>query len=100
MLDKGVSWNVGKVFLHDNLIYTFNLLPETGYTRSAFINLQQYDVEDYLAEWAQHLPNLDLRWSNKVAVLAQNGAHVTLTVQTPDGTHAINARYVRAVNGS
>jgi 3-(3-hydroxy-phenyl)propionate hydroxylase len=101
MLDKGVSWNVSRVFLYDELIYTFNLLPETGYTRPVFINLQRYYVEDYLAERAQHLPNLDLCWSNKVVGLAQDGAHVTLTVQTPDGTHAINARYVRtAMNWS
>ena len=30
MVEKGVSWNVGKVFFHDELVYTFNLLPESG----------------------------------------------------------------------
>src|SRR5690349_24685679 len=32
MMEKGVSWTVGKVFLQDDLVYTFNLLPETGHS--------------------------------------------------------------------
>ena len=48
MVDKGISWNVGKVFLKDELVYTFNLQPEAGHNRPAFINLQQYYVEGFL----------------------------------------------------
>ena len=53
MVDKGVSWNVGKVFLSDEQVYSFDLLPEAGHERPAFINLQQYYVEGYLAERAR-----------------------------------------------
>jgi 3-(3-hydroxy-phenyl)propionate hydroxylase len=56
MVDKGISWNVGKVFLKDELVYTFNLLPESGHNRPAFINLQQYYVEGYLLERAREYP--------------------------------------------
>ncbi len=42
MVDKGVSWNVGKVFFRDAQIYRFDLLAEEGHERPAFINLQQY----------------------------------------------------------
>ena len=42
MVDKGVSWKVGKVFFKDAPIYHFDLLPEQGHERPAFINLQQY----------------------------------------------------------
>ena len=69
MVEKGVSWNVGKVFLQDELIYTFNLLPETGHARPAFINLQQYYVEGYLAERAQDTQNLQMRWKSTVTGL-------------------------------
>ena len=44
---KGVSWNVGKVFRDDRLLYEFNLLPEPGHERPAFVNLQQYYFEHY-----------------------------------------------------
>ena len=61
MVDKGISWNVGKVFLKDELVYTFNLQPEAGHNRPAFINLQQYYVEGFLLERAQEMPNLEIR---------------------------------------
>ena len=31
MMDKGVVWNVGKVFHDDRMLYEFNLLPEDGH---------------------------------------------------------------------
>ena len=30
MVDKGVSWNVGRVFMRDEEVYKFNLLPKQG----------------------------------------------------------------------
>jgi 3-(3-hydroxy-phenyl)propionate hydroxylase len=60
MVDKGVSWNVGRVFLKDKPLYGFDLLPEPGHARPAFINLQQYYVEGYLAERAAELPRHSL----------------------------------------
>src|SRR5690606_32857789 len=53
MMDKGVSWNVGKVFFRGEQIWQFDLLPEPGHRRPAFINLQQYYVEGYLQEAAE-----------------------------------------------
>src|SRR5215475_7327317 len=48
MVAKGVSWNTGRVFFRGEQVYEFNLQPETGHQRPAFINLQQYYVEGYL----------------------------------------------------
>src|SRR6201995_4984701 len=48
MVDKGVVWSVGKIFHADQLLYQFNLLPEVGHKRPAFINLQQFYAEAYL----------------------------------------------------
>jgi 3-(3-hydroxy-phenyl)propionate hydroxylase len=70
MVDKGVSWNLGKVFARDQSLYQFDLLPEAGHERPAFINLQQYYAEAYLVERALQLPLIDLRWHNKVTALA------------------------------
>ncbi|HXZ10533.1 MAG TPA: FAD-dependent oxidoreductase [Paraburkholderia sp.] len=100
MVDKGVKWNVGKVFLQDELVYTFNLLPESGHQRPAFINLQQYYVEGFLLDRARQLPNLEIRWKSKVVGLQQDDAAVTLTVDTPLGEYALHARYVVAADGS
>ena len=100
MVDKGVSWNVGKVFLKDSPLYSFDLQPEAGHERPAFINLQQYYVEGYLAERAAELSNLDIRWLNKVAAISQTADATTLTVDTPEGSYSLQAQYVVACDGS
>ncbi|WP_063533501.1 FAD-dependent oxidoreductase [Burkholderia sp. MSMB1589WGS] len=97
---KGVSWHVGKVFLQDELIYAFDLLPEVGHARPAFVNLQQYYVEGYLAERALELPNLDLRWKSRVTGIRQTPEHAELDVDTPEGPYTLRARYVIAADGS
>ena len=100
MVDKGVSWNVGRVFFGSQEVYRFDLLPEAGHERPAFINLQQYYAEGFLVERAQELPNLEIRWKNKVTALAQDGERATLTVETPDGPYTLTAGYVAACDGS
>src|SRR5476649_2079132 len=100
MVEKGVSWNVGKVFLQDELIYAFDLLPEADHARPAFINLQQYYVEGYLAERAHELPLLDARWRNKVMGITQSDECVSLQIDTPDGPYTLRARYVVAADGA
>ncbi|HEX5794745.1 MAG TPA: FAD-dependent monooxygenase, partial [Geminicoccaceae bacterium] len=55
MLDKGVTWRQGKVFWRERMVYEFDLLPETGHRMPAFVNCQQYYLEQYLIERAQEL---------------------------------------------
>jgi 3-(3-hydroxy-phenyl)propionate hydroxylase len=100
MCSKGVEWNVGKVFFKGALLYPFNLLPEPGHERPAFINLQQYYAEAYLAVRAAQLPNIEIRWKNSVRAVAQTAALATLTVDTPDGPYTLQADYVAACDGS
>jgi 3-(3-hydroxy-phenyl)propionate hydroxylase len=99
MVKKGVSWNVGRVFMGDEQVYNFDLLPEQGHQRPAFINLQQYYVEGYLQERAAALPLLDLRWSSRVTGLTQDEQGATLTIATPDGDYTLQAEYVVAADG-
>jgi 3-(3-hydroxy-phenyl)propionate hydroxylase len=100
MVGKGVSWKVGKVFLRDELVYSFDLLPEAGHARPAFVNLQQYYVEGFLAERAARLPLIDLRWKNAVVGARPREDHVVLEIDTPDGTYSLEADYVAACDGS
>jgi 3-(3-hydroxy-phenyl)propionate hydroxylase len=100
MVDKGVSWHVGKVFFHDEQVYRFDLLPEPGHERPAFINLQQYYVEGYLVERAAALPLIDLRWNNKVTGIEQHEDRAVLTIETPESSYRLQADYVAACDGS
>jgi 3-(3-hydroxy-phenyl)propionate hydroxylase len=100
MVEKGVVWSVGKIFYGASLLYQYNLLPEGGHKRPAFINLQQFHVEAYLVDRARELPAIDLRWRNKVIALEQRNDCVVLTIDTPDGPYQMNAAYVVACDGA
>lgn len=100
MVQKGVSWNVGKVFFKDEEVWSFNLLPKEGYRRPAFINLQQYYCEGYLYEAAAAHPNIDLRWKNKVVDLQQHDAGASITLSTPDGHYIITTDWLVACDGA
>jgi 3-(3-hydroxy-phenyl)propionate hydroxylase len=100
MVEKGVSWNVGRVFSQDERVYSFDLLPESGHRRPAFINLQQYYCEGYLFDRAAALPAIDLRWRNRVTGIAPDADGVTLEIDTPDGPYSLSADYLIASDGS
>ena len=91
MVDKGVVWSVGRIFHGASLLYQFNLLPEQGHRRPAFINLQQFHAEAYLVDRVCEFAAIDLRWRNKVTGLEQRNDHVVLTVETPDGPYRMRA---------
>jgi 3-(3-hydroxy-phenyl)propionate hydroxylase len=100
MIDKGVVWKVGKIFLGREMLYRFDLLPEDGHKMPAFINLQQYYAESYLVDRVRELPGIDLRWCNKVSGLEQHNDHAVLTIATPDGPYQIRAEYIVACDGA
>ena len=100
MVGKGVVWSVGRIFHGASLLYQFNLLPEEGHKRPAFINLQQFHAEAYLVDRVQELAAIDLRWRNKVIGLEQRNDHVMVAIDTPDGPYRIRANYVVACDGA
>src|SRR5258708_13707677 len=100
MVGEGVGWSVGRIFHGAWLVYQFNLLPEEGHKRPAFINLQQFHAEAYLVDRVQELSAVDLRWRNKVTGLEPHNDHIVLTIETPDGSYRMRANYVVACDGA
>ena len=100
MLEKGVGWKVGRTYHRDREIFSFDLLPEDGHRMPAFVNLQQHYVERYLAEAAQAEPLVELRFRNRVTAVEPRGDHAALSVETPDGTYALEASHVAACDGA
>jgi 3-(3-hydroxy-phenyl)propionate hydroxylase len=100
MVDKGVVWSVGKIFHGNSQLYQFNLLPEQGHKRPAFINLQQFYAEAYLVDRFEELSAISLRWRNKVIGLEQRNDYVALSVATPDGQYRLQANFVVACDGA
>jgi 3-(3-hydroxy-phenyl)propionate hydroxylase len=104
LVDKGVQWNVGKVFVRDRIIYEFNLLPEAGHKRPAFINLQQYHLEKFLIDRLRELEAagkpIEIRGQSKLVGLRQHQDFAVLDVETPEGRYALEAQWVVACDGA
>ena len=96
---KGVTWQVGRTFHRDREVFNFDLLPEDGHKMPAFVNLQQYYVEQYLVDRAMAL-GVDLRWKNKVVAVDGKADHAVLTLETPDGSYQLEADWVIACDGA
>ena len=104
MLEKGVVWNLGKVFHKDHKVFEFNLLPEEGHKFPAFINLQQPYYESFQIErlrelQAQGAP-IEIRGKNRVDGVTVHDDHVVLDVMTPDGPYKIEADWLIGADGA
>ncbi|TDR89839.1 FAD-dependent oxidoreductase [Enterovirga rhinocerotis] len=100
MVEKGVTWNRGKVFVRDEEVYAFDLLPEGGHRRPAFVNLQQYYVEGFLLDCALALPAIDIRWRHRLTGISQDENGVTIEVETPEGTQSLACDWLIAADGA
>jgi len=104
LVDKGVQWNLGKVFFDDRKVYEFNLLPEEGHKRPAFINLQQYYFEEYMVQRVRDLQEqgapIEIRGRNKVSAIGTHDDHVTLEIDTPERSYNLEAEWLIACDGA
>ena len=98
---EGVIWNTGKVFYGDDRepVFSFDLLPDRSQCFPAFINLQQYYVEQYLVDQVEETPLAELRWHSRVTAVRQYGDHVEVAVDTPQGSYVVDADYLIAADG-
>ncbi|MCA1775628.1 MAG: FAD-dependent monooxygenase, partial [Loktanella sp.] len=103
MVDKGVVWNLGKVFHRDDKVFEFNLLPEGGHRRPAFINLQQPYFEKFLVERIRQIQEqgapIQIRGKNRVESIDTQDDGARIEVMTPEGPYTITADWVLACDG-
>jgi 3-(3-hydroxy-phenyl)propionate hydroxylase len=101
MMQKGVVWNVGKVYFGPDPepLYSFDLLPDKEQQYPAFINLQQYYAEEYLIDRLADYPAADIRWQNEVVGVDNGPDRVTVTVRTPAGDYRMSCDFLIAADG-
>ena len=99
MVEKGITWEQGEVYLHDQPVYRFNLQPEPGHKFPAFVNLQQYYVEQFLYDRCLAEPLVEMRFRNKVVGITPHDDHVIVDIETPDGRYAQEADWLVACDG-
>ena len=101
MIDKGVTWQRGRVFFKEREVYDFNLLPEEAHRMPAFINLQQYYFEEYLVDRANELVDrVDLRWKQKVVKVDSRPERSEVLVSTADGDYRLTCDYLLVADGA
>jgi 3-(3-hydroxy-phenyl)propionate hydroxylase len=100
VVDKGVTWNVGRTFCGAREVFNFNLLPQSGHRRPGMVNLQQYWLEQYLVERAQQLRGIDLRWQHQVVNLQPHDGGTLVEVDTADGRYTLQADWVVVADGA
>ena len=100
MIEKGVTWKLGKIFFRDELVNQFDLQPEEGHKIPAFINLQQYHMEEFMVRRMAELDNLEVRWKNRVSAVENGAEKVMLTVETPDGPYALCCDWLIVADGA
>lgn len=100
VVDKGVTWNVGRTFLGEHEVFNFDLLPEAGHHRPGMVNLQQYHLEQYLVERAMQLDAIDLRWQHRLVKVTPGADGVQLEVETPGGPYTLHADWLIAADGT
>jgi 3-(3-hydroxy-phenyl)propionate hydroxylase len=97
---KGVTWQVGRTHHRDAEVFAFDLLPEDGHKMPAFVNLQQYYVEEYLVAAAQANPLIELRFKNRVVDVARYPDHAQVRIETPDGPYTLDCDWLVACDGA
>ncbi|WP_436399560.1 FAD-dependent oxidoreductase [Roseobacter sp. S98] len=104
MVDKGVVWNVGRVFHRDSQIFEFDLQPQAGHRRPAFINLQQPWFEKFLFDEIHAAQSagapVEIRGRNVVSGITRHDGYAELQVDTPDGAYSVEADWVIACDGA
>lgn len=102
--DKGVVWNVGRVFHGDAPVFNFDLQPEDGDKFPAFVNMQQPYFEKFAVEAVRRAQKdgapIEFRGRNRVTGITSHGEVSILDVDTPDGPYQIEAEYVIACDGA
>ncbi len=99
--DKGVQWEKGKVFWKDlpEPIYEFDLLPVKAQKNPAFVNIQQYYVEEYLVDAISEIPSIEIRWGHRATGVTIRADRALLTINAEGGEYEIEADYVAACDG-
>lgn len=75
-------------------------MAETDPRFDHVLHFGQHILADLVMRHLERLPNARVLWSHKVVGLAQDDAHVTLTVEAPEGAKEMRANWVVGSDGA
>ena len=102
VIEKGVTWNLGRVLCRDTEVTSFRLQPQPDLRFNGFTNLQQYYVEQIMVDALRETGLAEIRWLNRVEQVmpAQDGQPVELEVSTPQGSYRLVTDWLVGCDGS
>jgi 3-(3-hydroxy-phenyl)propionate hydroxylase len=100
LIARGVTWKTGKVFNGTREVYSFDLQPEEGHQRPAFINLQQFLFEQTCVGACERSGRVDLRWGHELIALEARADGARMQVATPDGPYTLTSDWLIAADGA
>lgn len=100
MLNKGITWNKGRVHFKNEELYSFNLLPLKNGLFPAFINLQQNFCEMYLLERLNELNPNALQLGHEVTGINNNEDFVEIELDKDAQKQTVKSFLVLACDGA
>ncbi len=100
IVDKGVTWSVGKTYSKDVEVYRFNLKDDSCSKQPPFVNLQQFYLEWFLVDRIVELGGVELRWKNRTQRVTLHDDHATVDVSTPHGDYVLEADWLIDATGA
>lgn len=98
-IQNGLTWNSGRSYYKGKEIYHMVIPddPDDRY-RPVLNNSQQY-WEEYLSQFCEENPLIDLRWQSAFTSLTDSAKGAQVSVDTPEGEYRIDCNWVVACDG-
>jgi len=97
---KGLGWRRGRTFYRDQQIHELCMPHSEAEKFLPMTNLQQYYMEEFLAQHCAKQPLVDLRWGTTLVDLLREPDETTAMVATPEGTYRLRGSYLVATDGA
>lgn len=98
-LAKGLQWSHGRSFFRGREVYRMVMPHDPDDRFLPALNLQQQYIEEYLVEFCERNPLIELCWGQKVVGLTQTAAGALLRLDAGDDLYELEVPWVVAADG-
>lgn len=100
LLERGVSWQLGRVFHDSDIVAGFDLQGEAPQHMPPMLNLPPALLDEVLRQACQDHPGIDLRRGQRALGVQPAADHAVVEVRTPQGVQHLRAPWVVDCDGS